>query len=158
MLIGEPNMKINPLNQTEPVIRTVAAGLKSSGDQKNFNEIFEQKVGETYDAPTTPHGHIFSLRGPSMQLPITPDDMAMGSINCALNHLEHYQQMLGDHRSSLRSMESTVNRMKQDAANLESVLNTLPEDEAAKPIMQETLMLVVKEIARFEQGNYVDSN
>lgn len=91
-----------------------------------------------------------------MDIPITGEATVIDRVGSALDNLEQYQRMLGEMHTSLRSMEATVHRMKTDSANLESLLGSIPEDDAAKPIMQDTLMLVAKEIAHFEQGDYVD--
>jgi hypothetical protein len=149
-------MKINPWNQTQPLVNRIAAGSKGAEKTNSFNQIFEEKVGQKETASVTNQPMIFSLRGPSMDIPIAGEAAVIDSIGSVLDNLEQYQQMLGDTHTSLRAMKATVNRMKEDADILESLLAGLPEDDTAKPIMHDTLMLVAKEIARFEQGDYVD--
>jgi hypothetical protein len=153
---GGNNMKINPCNQTQPLVNKIAAGSKGAAKANSFNQIFEETVGQKKTASVSNQPMISFLRGPSMDIPISGEAAVIDSIGSVLDNLEQYQQMLGDTHTSLRAMETTVNRMKEDADSLESLLAGLPEDDTAKPIMEDTLMLVAKEIARFEQGDYVD--
>jgi hypothetical protein len=74
----------------------------------------------------------------------------------SIDHLEQYKDMLADPNANLRSMAPTVNKLKKDVNQLGQLMDGMTSEEQIQPLMNDTVELISREIARFEQGEYVD--
>ena len=72
-----------------------------------------------------------------------------------LNMLDEYQQKLGDQRISLKEIDPSIKQIAKEKENLAPVLNSLPEDDALKDILNKTLVTSSLETIKFNRGDYI---
>jgi hypothetical protein len=72
-----------------------------------------------------------------------------------LNALEQYQTRLGDPKTDLRAVDPALGQLKEEIAVLQPLVDQAPEQDPMKQIAQEALLIAAKEVARFEQGEYI---
>jgi hypothetical protein len=73
-----------------------------------------------------------------------------------LDTLESYQRLLADPEANLRRVQPLVDQMKAQANEAQPLMAALPNGHVVKGVIEETLMHINKEIARFDRGEYVD--
>jgi hypothetical protein len=146
----EITMKINPLDR----IHTSQQVDKRAPGQGDFKRILDQAVGpksaSRVDVPP-----MRPILGPLVVPAIDLNAQECQGAERILNALERYQHLLADTRANLRAVEPAIQMVRQEVERLVPLLAGLPEDDPLKTIMGEVLMTAAKEIARFENGEYV---
>lgn len=146
-------MKINPLEHTPSTDAQSKAGSKKTGQGESFSQVLNETINQnTGSVDRTVASNI----APSMPVSIDEHYQGVESMQRSFDHLDQYRTMLGDPKVSLRSMETTVNKLKKDANQLGQLLDNTKSDEQIKSLMSDTFELITREISRFEQGDYVD--
>ena len=145
-------MKINPMEHTLSTDAQSKTDSKKTVQGESFSQVLNGTINENA-------GSVNRTVAPNMapSIPVSIDSHYQGieSIQRSFDHLEQYQIMLGDPKISLRSMETTVNKLKKDANQLGQLLDNTKSNEQIKSLMGDTLELITREISRFEQGVYV---
>lgn len=72
-----------------------------------------------------------------------------------LDTLDAYRQLLTDPDANLRQIQPVVEQLEQKAGNMQTIMLNLPEKHAIRQVMNDTLIQVSQEIARFHQGDYI---
>jgi len=73
-----------------------------------------------------------------------------------LDLLDKYHQKLGNPQATLRDIHPLINELEMEKENLIPVLNSLPDGDGLKDILNQTLITSSLEIIRFNRGDYVD--
>ena len=122
--------------------------------QQSFGQIFNERLSENTVKrfQETPQ----PVAPPALPPLINQTLYHFESIESSLTHLESYQSMLADPKVSLRTMEPNIDAIKKDANHLEELLDGMKDEEQIKPLVKETVLVLNKEIARFERGDYVE--
>ena len=71
-----------------------------------------------------------------------------------LDAMERYQSLLGDGRMSLREVEPSLNELRKAVDDLAPMSEAMSVDHPAWQIARGAVITAVKEIARFERGEY----
>lgn len=72
-----------------------------------------------------------------------------------LDTLDTYRQLLTDPNANLRRIQPVVERLEQESGSLQTIMLNLPQGHALRQVMNDTLIQVSQEIARFHQGDYI---
>lgn len=86
----------------------------------------------------------------------TPSDEVYRSAEKMLDAMARYQHLLADSQASLRAVEPAVRQLQKEVVSLEPLLAEMDDANPLAGIAREVLISASKEIARFEQGVYVD--
>ena len=82
---------------------------------------------------------------------------AIDRVENLLGLLDDYRKNLSDSRISLRQIDPIVQKMDKLKETLEPVLDSLPDDEKLKDIVNQTLVTASLEITKFYRGDYIAS-
>jgi hypothetical protein len=69
--------------------------------------------------------------------------------------LDQYRQQLSDPSLALKEVDPAVREINQARENLTPVLDSLPEDEELKNIVNRTLVTASLEVTKFYRGDYI---
>lgn len=147
-------MRINPLEHTPSTDAQSKTGSKKTAQGESFSQVLSEKIDENTGSVNRT---VAPKMAPSIPVPIDENYQGIESMQRSFDHLEQYRTMLGDPKVSLRSMETTVNKLKKDANQLGQLLDKTKSNEQIKALMSDTLELITQEISRFEKGVYVDA-
>jgi len=148
-------MKINPLDRIQ-ALRLAPSVEKSVPGQGDFKRILDQTVEQKGVVPAE-SSPLSAVLSPQIVPGIVFNTPVLQGLERILSALERYQHLLADTRASLRAVEPALRQIKQEVDQLEPLLLEIPDEDPLKPVLSETLMAAVKEIARFESGEYVTS-
>lgn len=73
-----------------------------------------------------------------------------------LDRLETYQKLLADPEANMKTINSAVGQMEQQAECTKPLLENLPEQHPLRMVIEESLQNVYQEVERFNAGYYVD--
>ena len=152
-------MKINGNNE-------IIKGAYPDKSQKNeqiqnadFKDILKASVERT--AQNKPEVHAATLMNsvtPIRFNPQSPEDkqLTLERVDNLLNLLENYQKQLSNPQVTLRSIEPVMNTIANEKEQLSSVLDSLPDEDGLKDILNRTLITASLEIVKYHRGDYIE--
>ncbi|MEJ2164372.1 MAG: hypothetical protein P8X90_02505 [Desulfobacterales bacterium] len=78
-------------------------------------------------------------------------------VESLIDLLDQYRQKLSDPRLTLKKIDPIIKEIDKQKENLAPVLDSLPDDEKLKDIVNQTLVTASLEITKFYRGDYVAS-
>ena len=69
--------------------------------------------------------------------------------------LDQYRHKLADPGITLKNIDPIIRKIDQETENLAPVLDSLPEDEDLKKIINQTLVTASLEVSKFYRGDYI---
>jgi len=72
-----------------------------------------------------------------------------------LDVLENYQKKLEDPSVNLKEMYPFVTHMGSEAENMSALLNSLPDEDGIKDILNRALVTSTVEVIKFNKGDYI---
>jgi hypothetical protein len=152
-------MKIDP---SQELLKTQYSGKASSNEKPNADE-FSAMLKEAID--DDPSKNIEGSKKPQMinraakvqfnTLFAVKDDLLVERTEKFLNLLEEYQNKLMDSRASLRDVHPLIERLESEKDALVPILDSLPEGEGLKEVLNNALVTSSVEIFKFNRGDYV---
>ena len=91
----------------------------------------------------------FNTFSPAEKIPI------MDRLERFLDILDEYHQKLGNPQVTLRNIYPTINRMEVEKESLIPVLNSLPDRDELKDILNHALITASLEAIKFNRGDYL---
>ena len=74
-----------------------------------------------------------------------------------LNLLDNYRDQLADPQITLRSIEPVIKTIEKEKEQLSSVMESLPNEDALKDIVNRTLITASLEVMKYNRGDYIAS-
>jgi hypothetical protein len=74
-----------------------------------------------------------------------------------LNLLDNYRQQLSDPYVTLRKLEPMMNTIAKEKDQLSGLLDSMPNDDGLKHILNQTLITASLEVIKFNRGDYITS-
>jgi len=74
-----------------------------------------------------------------------------------LNLLENYRQQLENPNVTLRTLEPVMNTIAKEKDQLSAVLDSMPNEDRVKDILNQTLITASLEVFKFNRGDYITS-
>jgi hypothetical protein len=147
-------MKINPLDSQYQTLKTTKNRSVEGAAGSDFSNILEKTVGshKVASKPLIQAPQVSPVR----DLQRLADRSAADAVEQVLDHLECYQRLLSNNKTSLRALEPAVLKLVEDNRGLASMTRDLAHDDPVKPLLEEALLMSSKEVARFEHGTYND--
>ncbi len=149
-------MKINSMDPSQPAITSEQVKPDKSLGKSDFASVLKESVQapennhDLTSSPVTPAMAYMAIQQPAQ----SPDTRK--AAQGLLDTLERYQKMLADPSANMKTLDPVVDKMKKHAEDLEPIMETLPGEDPVKGVIKETMMLISKEVARFNQGEYID--
>ena len=133
-------------------------------DEKTTDADFKNILKETVDKstqnpseiqPTTVLDPISAIRfNPSS----TQDkNITLERVDNLLNLLENYRQQLKNPNVTLRTLEPIMNTIAQEKDQLSAKLESIPNEDGLKDILNQTLITASLEVIKFNRGDYITS-
>ena len=152
--------------------------MKIYGDNKILKESYPQKTQKGEATPNADFKNILkesvenSTENPSKIQPSTlmdpvsairfnplaPQDknIMVERIDNLLNLLDNYRQQLSDPQVTLRTLEPVVNTIAKEKDQLSGLLDSLPNEDGLKHILNQTLITASLEVIKFNKGDYIN--
>ena len=134
---AQKNEKPNEINFANILQKAVDHSTTSKDQSIKLPPIFN--ISQIQNDP------IFSLEG----MPL------FNRVERILDVFEEYQTKLGDPNVFLKDLSPIINRMEKETKNLLPILDTLPEGDEMKDILNRILIQSTVEILRFNRGDYL---
>ncbi len=150
-------MKILPYN-ISGIPEQQKTGVSRGGSGDAFLDILEQ----TMTTSSKSEGGVMSL--PPLQSISSIQFDQISNVNTTeniervegfLNLLDQYQSQLGDSSSTLKDFSPLVSTMEGEAENMMSLLESLPEGDRLKGILNSAMVTATVEAIKFNRGDYI---
>ncbi|CAB1068968.1 hypothetical protein JY97_12665 [Alkalispirochaeta odontotermitis] len=69
--------------------------------------------------------------------------------------LDQYRHQLADPQTTLRNIDPIIRKIDQEREGLAPALESLPDDENLKQIINQTLVTASLEVSKFYRGDYI---
>ena len=150
-------MKITPHEILKNAVpQKTQTGEKTS--EGKFGEILQQTLENTSTSTGQAIGppQVHSI--PEIRFdPISPDTRTQitARVKEFLNIFEEYQTKLGDPEMSLKDINPVISRLDDQTKDLLPLLDSLPEGDGMRDILNNALIHSTLEVAKFNRGDYV---
>jgi len=91
--------------------------------------------------------------------PLAPQDktITIERVHNLLNLLDKYRKQLSDPHVTLRTLEPLMNTIAKEKDQLSGLLESLPNADGLKQILNQTLITASLEFIKFNRGDYITS-
>lgn len=126
--------------------------------KEGFQDILNEKMGNSPvntnpSAALPPLSNLDSIR---LDLASQPDKkQTLARMDRFLTLLETYQKQMEDPRISLKETSTIVSQLEQQTKELLPVLETLPEGDGIKDLLNRLLVTSTVETIKFNRGDYL---
>jgi hypothetical protein len=129
----------------------------SNADFKNIlKESVEKSARDT--AQIQPSSLINPLAAVRFNSESPPDKVsAIQQVDSLLNLLDDYRKQLADPAITLRNIEPVMQSIIKEKDQLSSLLESLPNEDGLKDIVNRTLITTSLEVIKYNRGDYVTS-
>jgi len=153
--------------------------MKIYGDNGILKESYPQKPQNNEETPNADFKNILkesvekSTESPSKIQPSTLMDpvsairfnplstqdknITVERVHNLLNLLDNYRQQLSDPHVTLRTLEPMMNTIAKEKDQLSGLLESMPNDDGLKHILNQTLITASLEVIKFNRGDYITS-
>lgn len=153
-----PAMKINNNDQ---ILKNLYPDPKSAprpAADKEFGTILKESVEKVKKEDMGPRQTAFinPLNGIQMRTSSQYDkQFALDRIENLIGLLDQYRSKLADPGITLKNIDPIIMKIDQETENLTPILDSLPEDEDLKNIINQTLVTASLEVSKFYRGDYI---
>ena len=133
---------------------------KEPGQKDGFKNVLKASVERSAHHP----GKIKSspLANPVAAIqfhPLAPENksVTVDRVDKLLNLLDNYRGQLADPQVTLRIMEPVIKMIEKEKEQLSSVLESLPNGDGLKDIVNRTLITASLEVMKYNRGDYIAS-
>ena len=91
--------------------------------------------------------------------PLSPQDknITVERIDNLINLLDKYRRKLGNPHVTLRTLEPVIGTIEKEKDQLSGLLETLPNVDGLRDILNQTLITASLEVIKFNKGDYITS-
>ena len=153
-------MKINGNNE---IIKSIYPD-KSQRSEQTSNTDFKDILKESVEKSARPATQI---KTPSLINPLSgvrfnpesPQDKVsvVKRVDNLIDLLDDYRKQLADPTITLRSIEPVMKRITKEKDQLSSLLDSLPNEDRLKDIVNRTLITASLEVIKYNRGDYITS-
>ena len=83
--------------------------------------------------------------------------MTVERVHNLLNLLDSYRKQLSDPHVTLRKLEPLMNTIAKEKDQLSALMESMPEEDGLKHILNQTLITASLEVIKFNRGDYITS-
>ena len=151
-------MKINANDQIPKHLNPVTPKKNQPSRNESFGNILKAHVNSATPevAGTQLTAFVNPLNNLKMDISagFDPND-AIDRTENLIGLLDQYRHKLADPSATLKQIDPIVREIDQEAEILTLVLDTLPDNEGIKRIINETLVTASTEVTKFYRGDYI---
>lgn len=151
-------MKITPREILDTVIDQKTGKAAGTATGVNFGDILKETInGQTASASRVgalpPLDNISGMALNALQA--TGKGEAVKRVSDLLGLLEEYQSQMEDPAVTLKQTAPLVSRMDEESRRLLPMMESLPEGDGLKDILNRLLVASTVEVIKFNRGDYV---
>jgi hypothetical protein len=126
----------------------------------DFNNILKESVENSTQKPSkiqpsTLMDPVSAIR--SNPLSTQDKNLTVERIDQLLNLLENYRRQLRNRQVTLRTLEPVMNTIAKEKDQLSRVLDSMPNEDRLKDILNQTLITASLELIKYNRGDYITS-
>jgi hypothetical protein len=126
----------------------------------DFNTILKESVENATKSPSKIQSS--SLMDPVSAIrftPLSPQDknLTVERVHNLLNLLDNYRKQLSNPHVTLRTLEPLLNTIAKEKDHLSGLMDSIPNEDGLKPILNQTLITATVEVIKFNKGDYIAS-
>jgi len=152
-------MKIDLTDQVQQLSKQAVHNPRKDQSSNGFDSVLQDTIQKSNLPANSMASSIRSLMGPPAVAGVEQNSNCMECTVAQglLDKLESYQQMLADPAATLKMIHPYVEKMEQQSASAEVLLNGIPEGHPLKMILEQALQNISQEVEKFNTGYYVDA-
>jgi hypothetical protein len=154
-------MKINETDQIQKQLTPVNRTEPRPSEDQGFRTIMKDQVNQ--NQPSTAEGaatrqtaFVNPLNG--VQMKISTSSLfreALDRTEGLIDLLEQYRSKLADPALSLKQIDPIIQEIGRESENLTPILDTLPDNNDLKRVVNEALVTASMEVTKFYRGDYI---
>ena len=148
------------IDLTHQILKSVYAEQtqKSQGPQANkFGQILDEAIKNPSKVETGARRSPIVNCIPEIQpvpFPVSKNRAIVEGAERLLDTLDEYRQKLGNPDVRLREMDPLINRIDKQTVRLTTELDSLPEGDGLREILNQALIASSLEVVKFNRGDY----
>ena len=149
------------IDSPDPIVKNLCPDTKTAARPpagQEFGTILKESVENVKKEDLRPRQTAFinPLSGMQMKTPSESDrQFALERVENLIGLLDEYQRKLADPGITLKNIDPIIMKIDQETENLTPVLDSLPEDEGLKNIINQALVTASLEVSKFYRGDYL---
>ncbi len=148
-------MKIDPTNPSPAATHTVPARSNNKGQNDDFASVFKTQMDRKPDPSLNSPPQLSPMMPPSLRMEHRMSAQAQTASDL-LDGMDQYRQLLADSRATLRDIAPVVETIEKKSAKAQKMLADMAETNPVKDVLQETVLMINKEVERFKLGVYLE--
>ena len=151
------------INGNDEIIKNSFAEktVRRAPDQKDdFKNVLKASVERTARHPEKTKSSLLANPVSTIKFhSLSPENkrLTLERIDDFLNLLDNYRDQLADPQVTLRDLEPVINRIEKEKEQLSSVMESLPNEDELKDIVNRTLITASLEVIKYNRGDYIAS-
>ena len=153
-------MKISGNNPVFHGLQNQSSTKSAQPVGQEFGRILQQTLDNSQAPQPATTGAFFinSLSGiQTVNASMPSRQSAVSSTEDMINLLDRYREQLADPRVPLKEIDPVIQEMSREMENLTPVLESLPDGDGLKTILNRTLVTASMEIGKFYRGDYIST-
>ena len=148
-------MKINGFDQGVTRIQADKPARPAVSGPGGFGDILKEKLASAPCAAASSSDLVPVAPARLQTFTEVPANRLAGRVERYLDLLDDYRRQLADPRVSLKGLDMMVREMEAGKDALAPALDSLPEGDGIKDILNRTLVTASLEIIKFRRGDYL---
>jgi hypothetical protein len=151
------------IHNNDQIVKNLYPETKTAAQppaEKEFGSILKESVENVKKENVGPRPTTFISPMSGVQMiPSSKFDQqfTLDRIENLIGLLDQYRHKLADPGITLKNIDPIIREIDQETENLAPVLDSLPEDEDLKNIVNQTLVTASLEVSKFYRGDYIGS-
>ena len=151
------------INRSDEIIKNsfTEKPIRREQDQKDdFKNVLKASVERSTHHPEKIKSSSLANPVSAIQFhPLSPVNkrVTLERVDNFLNLLDNYRYQLADPQVTLRDIEPVINRIAKEKEQLSSVMESLPNEDKLKDIVNRTLIAASIEVLKYNRGDYIAS-
>ena len=151
---------IDPDKSIPSIVDQKRVENRQKTDKNDFQNFFQQAVGsvktENNEVESTPYvSDVRPVQFETQEAAST--DMIVNQVDRLINTIDAYQQQLMENNATLKDIEPIVDKIVKQSESLSTIAQDIEMEDDLKSIVNQSLSLSSKEIARYRNGDYNDA-
>jgi hypothetical protein len=150
---------IDPEKSVSPIVDRKRVESQQKTEKNAFQNFFQQAVDsaktENTQIASTPF--ISDIRPVQFETQVAPStNLIVDQVGQLIDTMEAYQQKLIDNNATLKDIEPVIDKLTNQSESLSAISKDAGMEGDLKSIVDQSLLLSLKEIAQYKSGQYND--
>jgi hypothetical protein len=150
---------IDPEKSVSPIVDRKKVESQQKTGKNAFQNFFQQAVGsaKTEESQIESTPFISEIRPVQFETQTAPStNLIVDRVGHLIDSMEAYQQKLIENGATLKDIEPFIDKLASQSDSLSAISNDSGMEDDLKSIVNQSLLLSSKEIARYKSGQYND--